>query len=93
MLQEKHVVIMSLGIGSLISDDELHKIASEPQSKHVFHINSFDDLKSHISEIEASACGDHDLHGKYLALNGTDTDIFVLFEYRNYGAQKLHITA
>ena len=61
--QEKGIIILSLGIGNLISNAELRVLASEPKDHHVFHFETFDGLETHINEIEASACG-QDLHGR-----------------------------
>ncbi|XP_065057186.1 vitrin-like isoform X2 [Rhopilema esculentum] len=55
-MKEQNVIILSLGIGNRISMSELLEIASEPKEKHVFKLNSFDDLKSMLNSIEEQAC-------------------------------------
>ncbi|KAK3093006.1 hypothetical protein FSP39_009936 [Pinctada imbricata] len=59
MLREQNVIIFSIGIGNKIKMAELKSMASDPDSSHVFTVDSFDGLKTIKDSLAKKACEVH----------------------------------
>ncbi|XP_036355134.1 uncharacterized protein LOC115229549 [Octopus sinensis] len=55
-VKKSGTMIFAIGVGKKISNTELKAIGSEPSSKYVFSVNSFDVLQSISSTFSAKAC-------------------------------------
>ena len=44
-----------MGVGKAL-DKELNEIASDPDSTHVFHVSSFDDISGWVDKISSVSC-------------------------------------
>ena len=59
-LRNLGVSIFSIGVGRSVSQAELKKIASDPDTDYVFTLNSFNELSSFVDRISSASCS-----GKY----------------------------
>lgn len=59
-LRDKGVNIFSVGVGHNVNPSELDTIATDPDSTHVFRLNSFNDLAGWVDKLSAVSCD-----GKY----------------------------
>lgn len=55
-LREQNVIIFSIGIGNKVKIAELKSMASDPDSSHVFTVNTFDGLKTIKDSLAKKAC-------------------------------------
>lgn len=60
-LRNLGVNIFSIGVGHYVNPAELKAIASDPDSTHVFRLNSFNDLSGWVDKLSAVSCD-----GKFL---------------------------
>ncbi|KAK3094138.1 hypothetical protein FSP39_024610 [Pinctada imbricata] len=58
-LREQNVIIFSIGIGNKVKIAELKSMASDPDSSHVFTVNTFDGLKTIKDSLAKKACEVH----------------------------------
>ena len=61
LLRNLGVNIFSIGVGHYVNPAELSAIASDPDSTHVFRLNSFNDLSGWVDKLSAVSCD-----GKFL---------------------------
>ena len=50
------VNIFSIGVGHYVNPSELNTIATDPDSTHVFRMNSFNDLAGWVDKLSAVSC-------------------------------------
>ena len=50
------VNIFSIGVGQYVNPSELNTIATDPDSTHVFRMNSFNDLAGWVDKLSAVSC-------------------------------------
>ncbi|XP_067023578.1 protocadherin Fat 4-like isoform X2 [Acropora muricata] len=55
-LRDKGVNIFSVGVGRYVNPKELNTIATDPDSTHVFRLNSFSDLAGWVDKLSAVSC-------------------------------------
>ena len=55
-LRDKGVNIFSVGVGHYVNPKELNTIATDPDSTHVFRLNSFNDLAGWVDKLSAVSC-------------------------------------
>lgn len=55
-LRKLGVNIFSIGVGHYVNPSELKVIASDPDSTHVFQMNSFNDLAGWVDKLSAVSC-------------------------------------
>ncbi|KAJ7336037.1 hypothetical protein OS493_013412 [Desmophyllum pertusum] len=55
-LRKLGVNIFSIGVGHYVNPAELNDIASDPDSTHVFRMNSFNDLNGWVDKLSAVSC-------------------------------------
>ena len=54
------VNIFSIGVGHYVNPSELTTIATDPDSTHVFRMNSFNDLAGWVDKLSAVSCDGKD---------------------------------
>ena len=50
------ILILAVGVGSQVDQDELENIASDPPCKHVFNVESYDQIGAIREEIQRLSC-------------------------------------
>ena len=55
-LRDKGVNIFSIGVGNNVNPRELNTMATDPDSTHVFRLDSFDDLAGWVDKLSAVSC-------------------------------------
>ena len=55
-LRDLGVIILSIGVGSSVSESELKEIASDPKENYVLRLSSFNQLANFVDRVSSMLC-------------------------------------